>query len=157
MKAIAVVLCLAGSAALWIWAVRAPKPVEPLEQKFQGVFELYRVEIPEGQVGEDPTARNQRWRFEFGADHLYRFRILLEGGYEMSRRAGIVTIERSPEGNEFLVMTQSTSNEVEEKGEPDRYLAEWGTDEQGPYLLLTSEDANRRGQRWYLRRVESAS
>jgi len=154
MKALAVVICLAGSAALWMWAYSAPKSVEPLDEKYQGTFELFRYEAPEGQMSEDPIARNQRWVYEFQPDRLYHFRILVQKGYEMSRRAGVVTTEVTPEGNEFLVLTQHTSNDVAELAEPLRHLAEWGSDEGGPYLQLTADWDGRRGEQWFLRRVQ---
>jgi hypothetical protein len=154
MKAFAIVVCLAGSGALWAWAVLAPKQVEALDEKYSGTFELFRYEAAPGQMGDDPVARNHRWIFEFRPGHLYLYRILFQGGSEMSRRAGVVTIEVMPEGNEFVVMTQHTSNDVAEPGEPQRYLAEWGSDDKGPYLHLTAQSPALRGEQWFLRRVQ---
>ena len=146
-----IALSLAGSAGVWYWALYWPKPVAALDAKYCGTFELFRYEPPEGQGGDDPIARGQRWIYTIGEDHIYTIRVLVDGEYEMARRSGVVTTEPTPDGDHVLVLQQHTMNSIADLGEPDPYYVEWGTDENGAYMRLIGDLGDRRGQQLFLR------
>jgi len=153
VKALVVIVCLAGSGALWFWALTTPKPVEPLDAKYCGAFELFRYESVEGETGDDPIARGEHRVYTIGADHLYTMRMMGKRNFELGRESGVILAETTPEGREFLVFTLHTVNMTLEPAEPERYLAEWGSDDDGRYLHLTRELEDGSGPQLFLRRV----
>ena len=90
VQIIIVLLCVTGAGALVGFARFWPKAPPPLEDKYQGRFELFGYEPPQGMQGDNPLDRKQRWIYEFRADHIFRLRIYVDGGWELARRSGTV-------------------------------------------------------------------
>jgi hypothetical protein len=126
------VLLLAGAAAVWAWAFLWPKDarLEPLPQRFVGEFQLAGIDTPPGMV--NPLPPGKQYRFRFAADGTYSFSVFLNAGYEILRREGVVTVSESG----ILTLTPISSNRREDRAPPERFHAEWGQDDSGPFLAL---------------------
>ena len=132
MNRIIAISCFAGAAAALAWAFVWPKEasLEPLPPRFVGEYQIANIETPPG-IG-NPLPPGKQYVFRFEADGTYVFSILLNGGYEILRREGVVTVS---EGGE-LTLTRISSNRREDRAPPDRFHAEWGKDDTGPFLAL---------------------
>jgi hypothetical protein len=129
---VVVLFCLVASAAIWGVALLAPKPsVEPLPERFQGSFRLALFRPAEGS-SEPPPLPPGAPRFTFRAEGSYLLATLTPSGEETSRREGVASVD----GNGVLTLAQVSSNRREDPAPPERYHAEWGQDEEGPYLSL---------------------
>ena len=117
LMGLGIVVCLAASAGLWYWAVVWPKPADGLAEDYRGRFVLFQYE-PGEEGGQDPFSMRQRWEYEFTADNQFIFRVFIDGNFIMAERAGLVTEEKSWDGEDRLVLRQHTVNGVATEGEP---------------------------------------
>lgn len=148
IQILGVVLCLAGGGAAVYVGRTKQKPLSPLDERLQGRFELFRYVAPPDLDVDDPIAKKHRWIYEFGADHLFELRVLVDQGWEMERRAGTVVRD-----GDVLLMHVLAVNGVRDEAPPERFFIRWENDEAGEFLHLTGEMENGRGQQLYLRRV----
>jgi hypothetical protein len=138
MKRAVVILCFAGAAAVWAWALAWPKEAvfRPLPERFVGEFQVAGIETPPGMPS--PLPPGKQYVFRFAADGTYTFSIYLNAGYEILRQEGVVEVSDSG----VVTFKRVSSNRREDRGEPERYHAEWGKDEKGPFLALRHVTAN---------------
>ncbi len=132
MSRLAPILCLAGAAGVWAWAFYWPKELklEPLPSRFVGEFQVAGIDTPPGIA--NPLPPGKQYRFRFAADGTYAFSVFLNAGYEILRREGVVTVDESG----MLTLTPISSNRREDRAPAERFHAEWGQDETGPFLAL---------------------
>ena len=149
VQIILVLLCVTGAASLVGYARFWPKAPPPLEEKYQGRFELFGYEPPEGVQGDNPLDRKQRWIYEFRADHIFRLRIFVDGGWELARRSGTV----KSDGDDALILHMLSFNGELVEGAPERFFVRWDTDPKGEFLHLTQELSTGRGQQLFLRKL----
>jgi hypothetical protein len=136
MTRVVTLLCFAGSAAVWAWALLWPKEatLEPLPARFVGEFQLAGIDAPPGM--SNPLPPGKQYVFRFKADGTYSFSVFLNGGYEILRREGVVAVSESG----MLTLTPISSNRREDRAPPERFHAEWGKDDTGPFLALRHAD-----------------
>lgn len=136
MRQVAPILCLAGALGVWAWALYWPKDatLEPLPSRFVGEYQLAGIDTPPGMT--NPLPPGKQYRFRFAADGTYAFSVFLNAGYEILRREGVVTVD---EGG-TLTLTPISSNRREDRAPAERFHAEWGEDETGPFLALRHAD-----------------
>jgi len=130
------ILCFVGAAAVWGWALFAPKTAtaEPLPERFVGAFELAGLETPAGMPS--PLPPGKQYLFHFAADGTYLLQVFLNGGFEILHREGLIAV-----GDDGVVtLTRVSSNRREDRAAPDRFHASWGKDDKGPFLVLHHAD-----------------
>lgn len=149
VQIILVLLCVTGAASLVGYARFWPKAPPPLEEKYQGRFELFGYEPPQGVQGDNPLDRKQRWIYEFRADHIFRLRIFVDGGWELARRSGTI----KSDGDQALILHMLSFNGEPNDSQPGRYFVRWDTDPKGEFLHLTQELSTGRGQQLFLRKL----
>lgn len=134
MKRALPILCLVGAAGVWAFALFAPKEARlvPLPERFVGVYDLSGFEPARGGTPDLPLPPGRGHVFRFSAEGTYSLSVMLHNGYEMLRREGTAVV--SDEG--VMTLTQVSTNRKEDRGPVDRYHAEWGQDEHGPFLAL---------------------
>jgi hypothetical protein len=137
MRRLLLLLGLAAIAALWGWALLAPKTrsASPLDERFVGRFHLFRYEPPKGMRVPPPFPPGEQRFFVFKADGTYELRVLVSGDHELTRLEGYVDLD----DDGILTITQVVENRKPAADEPQRYRASWERDKQGEYLLLTGE------------------
>lgn len=158
MKLILTVGGLAGTAALWIWAMSGTVETTSFPEKYLGTFEMYRYEAGVASGAVDPISQRQRWIYSFFENGTFQIRVLVDGDWEMLRRSGNVVADHE----DGLILTRVSENGMlllaadgePHAGHPERYYVQWGSDEDGPYLHLTEELASSAGQQMFLRRLE---
>lgn len=139
MRRLLPLLALAAVAALWGWALLAPrvKSASPLDERFVGRYHLFRYEPPKGMRVPPPFPPGEQRFFVFEADGTYQLRVMLSGDQELTRLEGYVDLD----DDGILTITQVTENRAPAPDEPQRYRTSWERDKQGEYLLLTGEPA----------------
>jgi hypothetical protein len=134
------ILCLAGAAGVWAWALLWPKEV-PLPSRFVGEYQVAGIETPPGIA--NPLPPGKQYVVRFSADGTYSLSVLLNGGYEILRSEGTAALS---EGG-TLTLTPISENRVRIRApaegaerrlldRAERFHAEWGKDDTGRYLAL---------------------
>jgi len=134
MKRVVPILCLVGAAGVWAFAILAPREPEPdpLPERLVGTFQLIRYDAPKGKAVENPLPPGKEHLFRFAADGTYAVSVMINGGYEILRTEGVVTVS----GDE-MTLTAISTNREEDRVPPERFHVEWGEDEKaGPFLAL---------------------
>jgi hypothetical protein len=139
MKALLSIVCLAGAAGAWAFALYAPKAakLDPLPERFVGEFRLAGFDPPKGSAMTNPLPPGRAYLFRFSADGTYSFSVLLNGNYEVLRREGIVSVDEAG----IMTLTPISSNRREDRSPAQRFHAEWGQDDAGPFLALRDVEA----------------
>ena len=149
MKALVTALALLGAGGVWAWALTGAPPAAGLPEKYVGTYEMFRFAAGAVVGAVDPLAQGQSWKYTFRADGSYTIRVLVTADWEMMRRTGTIR----EDGADALVLARVAENGTPLDAPPERYYAQWGSDEEGPYLHLTEELATRAGQQLFLRRI----
>lgn len=147
MKAAALIACGLAIAGLWVWAATTRVEAEPLPERLCGLYQVFRIETPEGTRWADTSRPGRTHRYEFRPDGTYRMSILVSGGWEMVRAEGIATLDR----RQVLTLRRLSMNRRESPAEPEHLGTRWGRDEGGEFLVLRHVGA---GHSVFLRRVE---
>jgi hypothetical protein len=131
------ILCLAGAAGVWAWALFAPKQaeIEPLPARFVGEFRIFAIAPPPGQEIVTPLPPGKEYIYRFAADGTYSFSVMLNGGFEVTREDGYASIDKDG----VLTLRQISRNRQEDRAPPVRWHAEWTSDDKGPFLSLRNE------------------
>lgn len=134
MRWAVLLLCLGGALGVWGWALLVPKDadIEPLPARFVGTYQFAGFEPPPGRTMENPLPPGQAHLFTFLGDGTYVFSVMVSGGYEILRREGVLSVS----GSGVLTLDPISTNRREDRASPDRFHAEWGEDQSGPFLAL---------------------
>ncbi|MFI5402167.1 MAG: hypothetical protein ACHQ1G_04460 [Planctomycetota bacterium] len=138
MKRVVLLLCLAGAAGVWAWALLAPRNVklEPLPARFVGTYKLAGFDPPPGRTIENPLPPGAGHAFTFRENGTYVFSVLVSSGYEVLRREGVVAVS----GSGVLTLDPISTNRREDRAPPEKFHAEWGEDQGGRFLALRHTD-----------------
>jgi hypothetical protein len=141
------ILCLAGAAGVWAWALYWPKEatLEPLPSRFVGEYQVAGIHAPQGML--NPLPPGKQYVFRFAPEGTYSFSVFLNGGYEILRWEGVVAVSETG----IMTLTPISKNRVEMRPPPEgsapelldrveRFHAEWGKDDKGPFLALRHAD-----------------
>ena len=133
MKTAVVVVALLCTAGIWAWALIDPGASEgSLPPDFCGRFSFEDFRRPPGVKMEDPFRTGQEQYFVFREDGTYLYRVLVAGGYEMTRNEGTARIDE--EGR--LVIRQISENRTPLPEAEQVFEPKWMRDDRGDVLVL---------------------
>ena len=150
MRVAVFALCLAGAAALWLWALEPWSSSEEalLPEEYCGEFRMHGFSQPQDTQVPDPFRIGPFLRFSFRSDGTYLYRAATDAGQEIDRAEGVANIDEDGR----LVLRQVSKNRAPSEGPPQRYRPAWIEDKEAGRLLTLT--AIPEGYRLDLRPVE---
>jgi hypothetical protein len=152
MRVAVFALCLAGAAALWIWALQPGASAErgSLPDEYCGEFRMHRFAQPQGGQVPDSFQVGQTVRLTFRRGGTYLYLALVDSGHEIDRVEGVASID--DDGR--LVLRPMSKNRAPSEGPPQRYRPAWIDDREAGRLLTLTAIPD--GYRLDLRPVENS-